>query len=221
MDRIQRLTRRLYVFVGALVLGVVVLVLRAATTTELPSAKALPPAFAGIDVAKVRALEVEKTVTVDGKATPRLLRLERTGVASWAVASSDGYAADAKKVEDYVKSLAEIRTKTEVTSTPEKFASFAGPDGWTNVRLYGEGEEPTLSFGVGKGNADGSWSNTFVRVDDLARRASPLPAAPTAPGVALARPGRVIVGDRRRRVRRPDRRRAVDRAAAVPGSHRR
>ena len=189
MDRTQRLTRRLYVFVGALVLGVVVLVLRAATTTELPATKALPPTFPGIDVAKVRAVEIEKTVTVDGKPTPRLVRLERTGVASWAVASSDGYAADAKKVEDFVKSLAEVRTKGEVTATAEKFSTFAGPDGFTNVRLFGDGEAPTLSFGIGKGNALGSWSNTFVRVDDLTRRAAALPAAPGAPD---AKAGRVV-----------------------------
>ncbi|MBL9086020.1 MAG: DUF4340 domain-containing protein [Planctomycetia bacterium] len=186
MDRTQRLTRRLYVFVGALVVGVVVLVLRAATTTELPAAKALPPTFPGIDVAKVRAVEVEKTVTVDGKPTPRVVRLERTGVASWAVASSDGYAADAKKVEDFVKSLAEVRTKGEVSATPEKFPTFAGPDGWTNVRLFGDGEAPTLSFGLGKGNALGSWSNTFVRVDDLSRRAAALP------GAADAKAGRIV-----------------------------
>ncbi|MFO0931535.1 MAG: DUF4340 domain-containing protein [Planctomycetota bacterium] len=195
MDRTQRLTRRLYVFAGALVLGVVALVLRAATTTEIPATKALPPTFPGIDVAKVRAVEVEKTVTVDGKPTTRLVRLERTGVASWAVASSDGYAADAKKVEDFVKSLAEVRTKGEVTSTPEKFSTFAGPDGFTNVRLFGDGEAPTLSFGLGKGNALGSWSNTFVRVDDLSRRATAAPSAPSAPGAPVAaetKPGRIV-----------------------------
>src|SRR5688500_6319782 len=107
MDRISSLRRRTYLFAGAAVVFLAITLVRGATETEVASGKALPATFVGIDVDKVQVVEIERTVQRDGKPAKEAVRLERSGVASWVVASADGYAADAKKVEDFVKRLAD------------------------------------------------------------------------------------------------------------------
>lgn len=187
MDRYRRLSRRLYLFAGVFALGLVLVVVRAAATVEVPTGKALPQVFPPIDFNALRVVEVEKTPVKpgDGKEA-KSLRLERTGVSTWVVASSDGFPADHKKVEDFVKGLSEVRSLAEVTTSPEKFPTFAGDDGFTDVRLYAAAsEEPSHAFGIGKANALGSWSNTFLRVDEARR-------PPLAPGGARAGGGRVL-----------------------------
>jgi hypothetical protein len=182
MDRNRILRRRANVFAGACVLFLGLTLVRGATETEVVTGKALPATFVGVDVDKVRAVQIEGTTQRDGKPHKQTVRLERSGVATWVVASADKYPADAKKVEDFVKKLADVRTKAENTSNPDKFAAFAGPDGFTEVRLFGEGDEPIVSFGIGKGNAEGSYGNTFLRIDDVGKKA----VRPGLPGDAPA-----------------------------------
>jgi hypothetical protein len=192
MDRSHRLLRRIFVF-GALGLAfLAALVLRPSRDAEsLPEAR-LAATFPPIDVAKVRALEVERPAQGADKpaSSVRLLRLDAT---KWQVESKGGYPADAKKVEDYLRSLASVRTKSTPTTNPEKFKNFAGPDGWTEVRVYEEAETPSISFGVGKSGAEGSWSSLYLRIDDVGKAG--LPSSPLgAPGATPPpTPGRIVV----------------------------
>jgi hypothetical protein len=84
------------------------------------------------------------------------------------------------------------------TTNPAKFAAFAGDDGWTDVRVYDEREAPILSFGIGKGGADGSWSNVYLRVDDLQKGGlgGAVEAGAQRPGKVVASTGLDAWGNR-------------------------
>jgi hypothetical protein len=188
MDRASILLRRIFVFGALSTAFLAVLVLRPSRTVATPEDARLAPTFAPLDVAKVRALDVQRTAK-DG-APGKAVRLSRASATSWVVESAGDYPADAKKIEDFLRSLASVRTKSTPTTNPDKFAQFAGADGWTDVRVFEEGEAPSLSFGFGKSGAEGSWTSLYLRVDDLSKAALPPPSAPGAP--VKARPGRIV-----------------------------
>jgi hypothetical protein len=188
MDRASSLLRRIFVFGALAIAFAAILVLRPSRTVTSPDESRLSPTFPPLDVAKVRALEIQRTGK-DG--TPGAsVRLSRASATSWIVESAADYPADAKKVEDFLRGLASVRTKSTPTTNPDKFAQFAGTDGWTDVRVLEDGDTPTISFGIGKSGAEGSWSSLYLRVDDAGKAALPPPSAPGAP--VKARPGRIV-----------------------------
>ena len=193
MDRPKSLLRRCYVLGAFSVAALAVMLLRSTRDVESLAADKMPATFPAFDVATVRALEIERTVQRDGKPAKESVRLERTGVATWSVASADGYPADAKKVEDFLKSLAGVRTRSTPTTNAAKFGEYAGADGYTDVRVFTDAEEPFLSFGLGSSNAEGMWSASFLRVDDPRAAGSKAGGAMAVGPEAPAAPGRVVV----------------------------
>jgi hypothetical protein len=188
MDRASSLRRRIYVLGALSVALAAILVLRPSRTVSSPEESRLVPTFAALDVAKVRALEVQRPGK-DG-APGASIRLARASATSWTVESAGDYPADEKKVEDFLRGLSSVRTKSTPTLNPAKFHQFAGADGWTDVRVYEDAATPTISFGIGKSGAEGSWSTLYLRVDDPGLVPAP---APSAAGAAeKARPGRIV-----------------------------
>ena len=137
MDRATKLLRRTWILSGVVACLLGVVLLRSATTAESLSNEKLPATFPVIDVAKITAVDIERVVTRDGKPATEQVKLERVGqAATWVVASAFSYPADPKKVEDFLRTLGGVRTKSLSTTEPQSFAKFAGADGWTDVRLY-------------------------------------------------------------------------------------
>jgi hypothetical protein len=83
MDRASRLLRRTWVLGGIVAVLAAILLPRGETTAESISGDRLKPTFPAIEVGKVRALELERTVSKDGKSTKESIRLARSGPASW------------------------------------------------------------------------------------------------------------------------------------------
>ncbi len=167
MDRARSLVVRSIVFATVAAASAGALALGGNRTVSTTAADRLPPAFPGFDVAKVKGFAISRTGTDDGKPKSESARLERRGPSSWVVASAFDYPADASKVEGFLKGLGAVKSKNFSTGNPAKFAGFAGPEGFTEVKLLGEGGATILSFGIGKGGADGTWSTTFVRIDKV------------------------------------------------------
>lgn len=193
MDRATKLLRRTWILTGVVACLLAVVLLRSATTAESLSNEKLPATFPVIDVAKITAVDIERAVTRDGKPATDQVKLERVGqAATWVVASAFGYPADPKKVEDFLRTLGGVRTKSVSTTESQSFSKFAGADGWTDVRLYADGRTPVVSFGIGKGSAEGVWNQLFVRLDDLTS-ARPTPGVVAAAGSAKPTAGKVVV----------------------------
>ncbi len=165
MDRARSLIVRSLVFGAVAAVSAGALALGGNRTVATTTSDRLPPAFPAFDVAKVKSVQIYRSGLEDGKPKSDSVTLERRGPASWVVPSAFEYPADTAKVEGFLKGLASVKSKGVSTSNPAKFAGFAGPEGYTEVRLRGEGGVPLVSFGVGKGGADGTWSTTFVRID--------------------------------------------------------
>jgi hypothetical protein len=189
MDRATNLVRRNVVFAGVAAAALAVLLLRPAPSAAVPTT--FPKAFRDFDSAKVRAIEVSRVAKRDGKDVPESIRLVQRGADDWVVESAGGYPARLASVKRFLDSLSSIEVRNEPTSNPEKFAQYAGSDGFTEVRIEEDGGRVRLSFAVGAGNAEGSWQDRYLRIDDLALGAPPAAVAPGAP-VPPAK-GRIVV----------------------------
>lgn len=170
MERTKSLLLRSAVFAVACAALLAVVVLRDEGSKTSDDAAGMGPAFAPVKAEKVQTLEFEQTTRLDGKPVKSLVRLVRTGPAAWKLASSFDHPADTGRVEGFLKGLSGAKRHAEPTSNPAKFPSFAGPDGFLDVRVFDtEAGAPALSFGIGKSNAEGGYSaKKFVRVDDAA-----------------------------------------------------
>lgn len=167
MERIQSLWVRNVVFGALCAVFVLLLALRRDATRPSDDTAGTGPAFAAIQVDKVVAIEVEQTTKVDGKPTKQAVRLVRASPTVWKLASAFDHPAVTATVENWLKGLSRAKQHSVRTSNAEKFASFAGTDGFVDVRIFESEGTPSLSFGIGKANSEGGYaSKRFVRLDD-------------------------------------------------------
>ncbi len=165
MDRARSLVVRCVAFGAAAVVSIGVMALGGSRTVATTSSERLPAALPAFEVAKVKTVQISRTGTEDGKPKTDAVKLERRSATQWTIASAFDYPADTSKVEGFLKGLGSAKSKGVSTTNPAKFAGFAGPEGFTEVKLLAEGGATLASFGIGKGGADGTYSTSFVRID--------------------------------------------------------
>jgi hypothetical protein len=164
MDRGKSLVRRNLVFGAAACVGLLVVVLR--PTPGVAVQTTFPKVFPGFEPVKARAIEITRKAKKDGQDVVESMRLEQNATDSWVVQTTANYPVRLATVKRFLDAVASAEEKNEPTSNPEKFPTFAGSEGFTEVRVSGEAGL-LVSFGLGRGNAEGSWSDHYLRVDDV------------------------------------------------------
>jgi hypothetical protein len=165
MGRTATLVRRNFAF-GVLAAGLAVFVLmRSSGATSVRAKDDLPATFPGFDPDAVRRVEVSRTTKKDDKTVTDQVRLVSDDGKVWTIDTAWGYPADVSRVRAFLDKVKGSREKGIATENAQKFASFGGADGFTDVKVDGANGATLAKFGVGKGNAAGLWSDSFLRVD--------------------------------------------------------
>ena len=170
MDRVRSLRRRLVLFAGAGAAFVALVALQGTGRTAVRTAEELAKTFPGFAPEKAKTITVSKKSTRDGKTTEESLRLDLAAPDSWIVSSAHGYPARLDRVKPMLDAIRNSRTILVKTSNEARFSNYAGPEGFLEVRVLGVGDEPLASFGIGKGDAEGAWDNSYVRRDTKAAK---------------------------------------------------
>jgi hypothetical protein len=173
MDRARSLLRRNAVLAALAAVLLAVVLLRPGGATSVREKDDLPAAFPDFSPDAARRVEVTRTTKKDGKPATERVRLVSDDGRTWTIDTAWGYPADAGRVRSFLEKVKGSREKGVATENPEKFAAFGGADGFTEVTIDGEKGAPLARFGVGKGNAAGLWSDSYLRVDAGGSAASP------------------------------------------------
>ena len=186
MERTARLVRRNLLLAGLACAFLAVVLLRPTQSAAVKTDTDYPLAFPGFDPAKVRAVELDRTTKRDGKDVAEHLRLAGSGDA-WTIATAHDYPAMTSRVRTFLDKMRDARVRREPTQNPERFAQYAGADGFTEVRVLGEADAPLATYGIGTTNADNDWEQVFLRIGPPAAAAGAPPAGgPATPGSPAA-----------------------------------
>jgi hypothetical protein len=188
MERSARLVRRNLILAGLSCAFLAVVLLRPTQSAAVRSEADYPAAWPDFDPVKVRAIELSRKAKRDGKEVPERLRLTGSGD-DWRIATAHDYPAMTSRVRTFLDKMREARVLREPTQNPERFPTYAGTDGFTEVRVLGEADAPLATFGIGTTNADNNWENVFLRLDAAA-------SAPGTAGAAAKPAGRIVVASK-------------------------
>jgi uncharacterized protein DUF4340 len=165
MDRSSTLVRRNLVLGGLAAVLVAVVALRPGGATSVREKDDLPATFPDFAPDAARRVEVSRTTKKDGKPVTEEIRLVSDDGKAWTIDTAWGYPADAGRVRSFLDKVKGSREKGAATENAQKFAAFGGADGFTEVKVDGAKGAPLVKFAVGKGNAAGLWSDSYLRVD--------------------------------------------------------
>ena len=190
MDRATRLVRHNVAFAAVACVAILVLVLRPSPSSAVPTT--FKKAFEGFDAAKARAIEVRHVAKKDGKDVPEQVRLAQQGADQWVVESAGNYPARLATVKRFLDGLGSVEVRNVPTTSPERFGDYGGTDGFTEVKVLDDAGRALVSMGIGASNAEGTWGDRYVRVDDTSIGAGATAGAPPGAGktrVIVARGG--------------------------------